>query len=486
MTTPRTTIEELRRIAFFDDLPDHVLTWFVEHGELMTASAGERLFEPGGTPDRMVILLEGEFDVRGLMNGQMTTFFTAEQGTVGGLLPYSRMKAYTAEGIATKPSRLLAILKDLFPEMLALHPELSKRVVALLSDRIRETTRWVGQREKLMALGKLSSGLAHELNNPAAAVTRAASALKDRLRTLSEAASELAACELIHGHAETLEQMRQMVLQRHAAEGLSPVERGRQEDAIADWLEARGVEQPWVLAETYADAGVTASDLESGLSTLPAETLPEVLAWLEASLAADRLLGEIVAAAGRISELVASIKAYSHMDRAIERQLTDVREGLDNTLVMLGHQIKKKQVAIERAYAEDLPKVPGHPGELTQVWTNLLDNAIDALPQTGGRIRIEAEREHDGVEIRVIDNGSGIPEALQSRIFEPFYTTKAMGTGTGLGLDIVQRVVTLQHSGRVTVSSEPGHTVFTVSLPLEVGPVAEPAPHQPASNARQG
>jgi signal transduction histidine kinase len=467
VTESHTSLEELRTLEIFDQLPDSVLTWFLEHGEVRAYERGERTFEPTDLPDRMVILLEGSLDIRAAMNGRMTTFVTLMGGSVSGLLPYSRMKTFAAEGVAVSNVRALTIKKELFPEMLALSPELGKRLVALLSDRIREMTRRSEQREKLMALGKLSAGLAHELNNPAAAVTRAASALKDRMKILSEAVTELAACELTHRHSETLEQMREGILQRHAVEGLSTVQRGRQEEAITDWLEARKVEQPWVLAETFVEAGVTAKDLESTLSVLPIEVLPEILKWLEASLAADRLLGEIVAAASRISELVASIKAYSHMDRATERQPTDVREGLDNTLVMLGHQIKKKTVAIDRAYAEDTPKIPGFPGELNQVWTNLLDNAIDALPTGGGRIRVEVSHDREAVEVHIVDNGSGIPADIQTRIFEPFFTTKSIGSGTGLGLDIVQRVVTLQHGGTVTLKSEPGHTVFTVRLPLD-------------------
>jgi signal transduction histidine kinase len=468
VTESQTSVEELRALDFFAGLPDHVLEWFLARGVVTAHDRGEHLIEPGGTPDRMIVLLEGEFDVRVMMNGQMVPFFSNRAGAVTGLLPYSRMKLYSGVAIVTMPARILAIAKDLFPEMLALDQELGKRLVGMLSDRVRDSTRATEQREKLMALGKLSAGLAHELNNPATAVTRAASALKDRLKTLSEATTELASCSLTHTHAESLEAMRQQILKRTLVETLSPVERGRREEALSDWMDARGVPQSWVLAETFVDAGVTAKDLEEAASPLAAETLPEVLGWLEASLAAGRLLGEIVSAAGRISELVASIKAYSHMDQAGERQMTDVREGLDNTLVMLGHQIKKKTVVIERAFDEDLPKVPGYPGELNQVWTNLLDNAIDALPVSGGRIRIEAARDGDFVRVRIIDNGSGIPKDLQSRIFEPFFTTKPMGSGTGLGLDIAHRVITLQHHGEIDVESEPGRTVFTVCLPLDI------------------
>lgn len=474
MSTADVSLNELRTIHILADMPDHVLTWFAEKGQLLTFEPGARLFETDAPANEMVLLLEGDFDVRGLAGGQMTTYWTAQQGTVSGLLPYSRMKNYAGEGVANVPVRVLSVHRSLFQELIQLDTELAARLVALLADRIRETTRWVEQRDKLTALGKLSAGLAHELNNPAAAVVRAASGLRTRLTTLTAATTDVALCDLSREHVETLQKMRQTVMARHAVEGLSPVQRGRLEDEISDWLEAQGVEQPWVLAETFVDAGVTAADLVAGFGTMPKEFYKEVLGWLEAVLAADRLLGEIVSASSRISELIASIKAYSHMDRNVERQLTDVREGLDNTLVMLGHQIKSKVVVVERAYDAQLPLVPAYPGELNQVWTNLLDNAIDALPNTGGRLRVEAARERNEVVVKIIDNGSGIPEAIQGRIFEPFFTTKAIGLGTGLGLDIVHRVVTLQHGGRVEVESEPGNTVFMVRLPIDVESVPPP------------
>jgi signal transduction histidine kinase len=190
-----------------------------------------------------------------------------------------------------------------------------------------------------------------------------------------------------------------------------------------------------------------------------------VLEWVEANLASDRLIDEIGEAGKRISDLVASVKAYSHMDRGLGKQPTDLRVGLDNTLRMLGHELKVKKITVERTIADDLPSVSGYAGELNQVWTNLLDNAIDATPE-GGRIRIELEKDDGAVAVRIIDNGGGIPEEIREKIFEPFYTTKPPGEGTGLGLDIVQRIVTQQHAGQITVTSKPGETIFTVLLPV--------------------
>jgi signal transduction histidine kinase len=246
---------------------------------------------------------------------------------------------------------------------------------------------------------------------------------------------------------------------------MTPIERGKCEEEVGDWLEEYGVPRPWVLAETFVDVGLCQGDMEKWASGGPDGSLANVLEWVEANLAADRLIAEIGEAGNRISDLVASVKAYSHMDRGLGKQPTDLRVGLDNTLRILGHEIKAKKITVERTIPEDLPAVLGYAGELNQVWTNLLDNAIDAAPE-GGRIRIEAEKDDGAVEVRIIDNGGGIPDEIRDRIFEPFYTTKPVGEGTGLGLDIVQRIVTQQHSGSITVDSKPGRTIFTVILPV--------------------
>jgi len=235
---------------------------------------------------------------------------------------------------------------------------------------------------------------------------------------------------------------------------------------VGDWLDARGVADAWPLAGTLVDGGVTLADLEALGQQVSETALPSAVRWVEALVDSARLSQHLRAASTRISELVQSVKTYSHMDRATEKEAVSVSEGVDSTLVMLGHKLKKKSVKIERDYAEGLPKVAAYAGELNQVWTNLLDNAIDAVPE-GGTVRVEASR--DGLTsaaVRIIDNGPGVPRELQSKIFEPFFTTKPVGQGTGLGLDIVDRIVVQQHGGTVELESEPGRTVFTIRLPV--------------------
>jgi signal transduction histidine kinase len=465
VTPSSSTVSELRELAIFAGLPDDLLEWLLAHGEVQQYDHGEVVLDDGDVADYMYVILEGTVHIHVQDGGQLLNAVTYYKGKVTGLLPYSRMKIIEARVIIGEPARILRIHRDQFADMLHRSPDLGQRLVATMSDRVREQTKLAQQREKMMALGKLSAGLAHELNNPATAITRAADALRERFHVLKSVVAPMVASEMTKEHFEALKQCRQSAFERGSPKDLSPLQRGRREEAIGDWLEDHGVADAWKLSETYVDAGLTAEELNQWAAALPPQALPHVLRWLEASLSADRILSEIAAAAGRISQLVASVKQYSHMDAMPDKQPVDVREGLDSTLTMLGHEIKTHHVKVERAYDDNLPKVAAYPGELNQVWTNLIDNAIDAAPKEGGQLRVEALREDHVVVVKIIDNGHGIPSETQSRIFEPFFSTKPVGEGTGLGLDIAQRIVS-QHGGKIAVESKPGATVFTVYLPL--------------------
>jgi signal transduction histidine kinase len=464
--TPGTaTVEELRELPLFADLTDDVLIWLLANGEVVQYVHGEVVIDEGSPATYMYVILEGTVHIHVQEGGQMLNVVSYGKGAATGVLPFSRMKEFEARAIIGEPARMLLVARERFPEMLHRSPELGQRLVAGMLDRVREGTRVAQQREKMMALGKLSAGLAHELNNPATAITRAADSLKDRFHTLKSVVAPMVASEMTPAHFAALKRLRQAAFERGSPQDLSPLERGRREEGVGDWLEAHDVADAWKLAETYVDAGMTAEELDQWAQALPPQALPHVLRWLEASLSAERILAEIAAAAGRISTLVASVKQYSHMDAMPDKQPVDIREGLDSTLTMLGHEIKVRHIKVERAYEPDLPQVQAYPGELNQVWTNLIDNAIDATPREGGKLRLEAYREDHVVAVRIIDNGHGIPAETQSRIFEPFFTTKPVGEGTGLGLDIAQRIVA-QHGGRIGLQSKPGETVFTVYLPL--------------------
>lgn len=466
-----TSVEELRGLVHpqqgrvFADLPPDFLEWLISVGHVREGDDGDVFVEPNSPADEMSIILSGSIRLRFAMRGYPLTIIPFAAGAVTGLLPYSRMTTIAARIYAVGHTRVLYIHRNRFPEMIQRSPVLVQRLVSLMSDRARSEERYEHEREKMSALGKLAAGLAHELNNPAAAIVRATDTLRTCLQSMAAVAARLAAAGLTEAHIRAGDALRTLAHEREKTVTMTPLERGKCEDEVGDWLEEYGVPRPWVLAETFVDVGLCQGDLEKWASGAPENSLSNVLEWVEANLAADRLIDEIGEAGKRISDLVASVKTYSHMDRGIGKQPTDLRIGLDNTLRILGHELKAKKLSVERVIPEDLPQVFGYAGELNQVWTNLLDNAIDASPE-GGRIRIELEKDDGAVEVRIIDHGSGIPEEIREKIFEPFYTTKPPGQGTGLGLDIVQRIITQQHDGSITVTSKPGETIFTVLLPV--------------------
>jgi signal transduction histidine kinase len=458
---------ELRRVEVLAGLTDEQLEWLASHGQAMQFGPGEMLFREGDPADSMFFILEGSIDLLIGVGGQMVPTFVQYAGEVTGLLPFSRMMKYSGAGRASArgPLRILRVHKGDFGEMLARIPVLGQRLVATMTDRVREATRAIQQREKMTALGTLAAGLAHELNNPAAAVRRDAEALETRLSGLANLAADLCSAGLDGASLRGLGTLAESLRQRPAPT-MDAIGRSRLEEALGEWLDEQGIAEAWTLAGALVDAGVTKADLETLGQQIPSGAVPSAVRWIETLVDATRLSLDIRAASARISELVQSVKTYSHMDRAGDKEAVDVREGLDSTLVMLGHKLKRKSLQLERDYASDLPKVTAYPGELNQVWTNLIDNAIDAAPE-GGLIRIEAGADSvTSAAVRVIDNGPGVPLEIQSRIFEPFFTTKPVGQGTGLGLDIVERIVVQQHGGTVELESQPGRTIFTVRLPL--------------------
>ncbi len=456
------TLEELRRLKLFAELPAEQLEWLAAHGERLEYAAGARLYEEDDTADAMYIVLEGTIQTYFALGGQQILVTTTTPGGATGLLPFSRMTRYNVRGVAGAPLTVLRVGRERFGELTQVSPELAQRLVALMSDRVREATRMQQQREKMSALGTLSAGLAHELNNPAAAVMRAASALRERMTVLPALTSRLAAHALTPDQVCAADALRE---KGSPARAPTALERAEREEAVIEWLEAHAVEDAWKLAPAFIEAELGVPELDRLAGVLPDGALGDVLAWLAAGLDADRLLIEIEHASERISELVSSVKSYSHMDRAVERESTDVHAGLDNTLTMLGHKVRKKSARLERHYDPALPHIAAFGGDLNQVWTNLLDNALDAVSE-GGQVQIATGRDGRDIWVRITNEGPEIPKEIRSRIFEPFFTTKGVGEGTGLGLDMVDRIVRF-HQGQVTVDSGSGRTSFTVRLPIE-------------------
>ena len=453
--------DELRVVPQFADLPDKDLEWLAAHFEALELAEGEEPFEPGAPADHLMVMLKGAIQIFVRRGAAWQLFDTFREGRITGILPYSRMERFEGRANAIEASRIGLLHKDLFPEMLYRIPVLGQRLIALMSDRVRTSARADQEREKMLALGKLSAGLAHELNNPAAAVRRAADDLHEHLERLPGIVARLARHGLSPEKVNPASGFCSVSPKR-----LSALELADREDELLDWLEDRGVEDAWKIAPSLAESGMTVEDVRRAAQDVPEEALPDVVEWIENSLGAARLIGEIHASAGRITELVGSVKAYSHMDRSHDKQEVQLRQGIESTLTMLGHELRSKSITVENRLPEDLPTVAAHPGELNQVWTNLIDNAIDAM-DPGGTLTLDAVVGPRQIGIAISDSGQGIPADVLPRIFEPFFTTKDVGSGTGLGLEIVHRIISKQHAGQITVDSVPGRTTFTVSLPRE-------------------
>lgn len=457
------TTDELRKVTILENLPEWQLAWFSDHGEKIDLAPGDLMFKQGQPPEFMFIVVKGTIQRYEEVGGQRLLVATTRQGEVTGMLPYSRMAHYPGDTVAAESSQVLRIKQSDFKEMLMVSQEIGRRLVAVMSDRVRGDVRLEQQRDRMEALGRLSAGLAHELNNPAAAVRRAAVSLSEQLAKLSPLVLGMMPHHLDETAVRALDQLQRLARERDPSD-LSPLDRSGREEKLTAWLEEHGVGNAWEIAETFVDAGLAIDDLEKFARQIPLPIVAEALAWVASGLAAERMIAEISSSAARISELIASIKIYSHMDRSPEHKPTDVREGLDNTLTMLSHKLKKKSVHLARNYQQDLLTIPANAGELNQVWMNLIDNALDAM-NDGGNLRLDVRQQDAWVAVRIIDDGSGISDEIQARIFEPFFTTKSVGEGTGLGLDIAMRIVKT-HQGHIEVQSKPGRTEMCVRLPV--------------------
>jgi signal transduction histidine kinase len=464
-STARLPLEAaLRQISVFEDLRDDQLQWFVAGGEELLLAAGDTLVHAGDPADALFVLLEGELRVRNESSGADGTSFSVVAGEVTGMLPFSRMKNFRVSLRAAAPSRALRLHKDFFPEMLQRIPELLPRLVALMADRIREVSRLEQQREKLAALGKLSAGLAHELNNPASAARRAAEALSEsmcELRRINDALNSDAISGEDRSLVASLEES--LIEQSASAPALDALEQSDREEELASWLDRNEIPDGSKLASGLVEAGVDCAALAKLSARFRGEVLSHVLARVVSSVGAHRLTREIESSTGRISELVRAIKEYSYMDQAPEQEL-DVHRGLDSTLTMFKFRLKHG-VEVKREYDTSLPHIVAHGSELNQVWTNLIDNAIAAMSGKGV-LTVRTARDLDSIRVEIIDNGHGIPDAIKPRIFDPFFTTKGVGEGTGIGLDTVYRIVRAHH-GEISFDSQPGRTSFQVRLPIK-------------------
>ena len=456
------TVDELRAIDLLSDLASDDLEWLSQHMEIRESKKGEIVNKAGSPAEHMIIMFTGE------LRGERGTgqVFISSAGQITGLLPYSRLTHFPSSVWSTMDTRAGLLHKDHFPEMLQKIPVLQQRLVYLMADRIREATRADQQREKLVALGQLSAGLAHELNNPAAAGRRATDYLCQAVKEFRRANVKLSKLDLDFETRKFLIQL-ESDLADHACPlvALDSLDRSAREEALATWMEKQGVENAWTLAPDLVDAGCTQETLEQVAARLPKASLGMALARLTASVNITRLVDEIENSMKRISELVRAVKDYSYMDQMPEQEV-DIHDGIDTTLIMLKYRLKTG-VEVVREYDRSIPRMTVRGSELNQVWTNLITNAIDAM-NGKGTLRIVTKAFPGKALVQIIDNGTGIPAEIKHRIFEPFFTTKGVQEGTGLGLDIAARMVK-NHGGDIIVESTPGHTVFSVKLPLAGG-----------------
>jgi signal transduction histidine kinase len=455
--------EALRRVSLFEDLSDEQLA-SVERGTEMRLEKGDYVKKAGDPPGGFYVVIEGRIEWTSKARGQDVFVQSLGPGEFWGQELLLTGKPYPVSGRAVTPVRLYALATDDFWRMLSDCPSILRHLVALVVERFGSLGEAEQQHAKLISLGTMAAGLAHELNNPAAAVGRSAHEARGIFRESSARAVGLGALDMSPEERLVVAGLPEEAARAENTGELDSLERSDLEDEVALWLEDRGVEESWDISPTLVAAGLDATWLNGLEDRLPGGHIGDVVAWLASEMAGEELLREIGHASTRISELVGAVKSFSYMDKTASKEV-DVHAGLNSTLIMLGHKLKKGDVEVVRDYEENLPLVCGHGGELNQVWTNLIDNAIDAV-EGHGRITVRTASENGRVLVEIADNGRGIPDEVRERIFEPFYTTKDVGKGTGLGLDISHRVVVEDHEGDIRVLSEPGDTRFQVRLPI--------------------
>jgi signal transduction histidine kinase len=451
---------DLLRVPAFSQLPEDQITWFLENSRELVFKAGEAYWRQGDPADEMFVLLEGQIHIWGELNGAPVAFDVVA-GEITGTLPFSRMKNYPVNGRALTDGRGLRFPATLFTELVYRMPTLAQHLVGLMSDRIREFTRREYERDRLAALGKLSAGLAHELNNPASAAGRAANQMRATLKCLQDASQDLGGRELTASQKAEIEALEASLIQQNEPPP-DTLTASLLEENIEAVLRKHRQNDLWELAADLARRNAKPEIVESFFSNFDAGTARAALVRIAASLDVTNLLHEIESSTSRISDLVRAIKEYTFMDQA-PIQNVDVVKSVENTLTIMNHKLKKG-VTVQRDYQRVPLLVNSFGSELNQVWTNLIDNAVDAM-NGQGELRVRVYREDDCVVVSVGDNGPGIPTEIQQRIFEPFFTTKGVGEGTGLGLDTVQRIVS-KHKGNVRLRSKPGDTRFEVRLPM--------------------
>ena len=455
----------LKDFSVFKNVPVEQLAWLMGAMEVVHIPEGGFLFEKGDPIDHFIVVLSGDFELYLQDRNNRKSFGRLKAKTVTGLLPYSRAKNATAFAVALQHAVVGKLHRDQLMVLIKDHYELTASLVHEMNNRIRNLTQIEVQNEKLIALGKLSAGLAHELNNPASAMVRSASLLQQHLMGLP---ADFKKVIKIRANDDVIDNINQFMYQKleERTSRLSMLEKADLEDELYDWFADCNIEDKFDLVPLLVEYQFNIENLLYVKSLLREEDFNPVLKWIVQNMTTHKTVADIKEASSRIGTLVQSVKTYSYMDQSLDFQLLDVHVGLKSTVTVLNHKLGKVGHKVVLDFDESLPKILGLPGELNQVWTNLIDNAIDALPKAGGRLEIQTKATKHFVNVFIKDNGHGISEEHLNRIFEPFFTTKEIGKGTGLGLDMANKIVE-QHNGRIKVTSKPGETIFDVCLPIQ-------------------
>jgi len=460
------TTSWLGSIEPLKDVPADQLQWLIDNSTTTILAPGDYLFKAGDPMESTNIIVEGKLRLYYLQNNEAREINVFEPGNITGYLPFSRGRFTPGYGQALTDVQIMQLPIKKTKELISTYFELTQALVQVMTSRVRDFTAQQQQNEKMMALGKLSAGLAHELNNPASAVVRGAASLKNHLQLQPESFKQVMGIRIEPGEVDFVNNKLFTALKKKDRPILPLMQRSDLEDDLTDWMEKKEIAHASEIAENFVDAGFTIADAEEFKLHIPEAHLSPVFNWINSNLVTDKMVTDIEEASKRIADLVSSVKTFTHMDQGHDKQFADIHNGIFNTLNMLQYKVRKGNVDVVQHFDTSLPPVKAMIGELNQVWTNLIDNALDAMEvNSKGILEIVTVRDKEDVHVSVIDNGPGIPPDTLSSIFDPFFTTKEIGKGTGMGLDVVSRIVR-QHKGSITVNSVPGRTEFLVCFPI--------------------
>lgn len=463
-------MNKLKNVDLFSELSEEEMSCEI-NGDLIELKQGEILFNEGDEAHHFYVVLEGTIQAYRVINGQKLPITNFTKGMTGGEVPLLSGTHHLANCVALTDVKLLRLDEKDFWSMIGNCETVRTKILANMAERMQQLQLLSFQREKLISLGTIAAGLAHELNNPASAAKRTAENLSKTLQEFDIHSTEMLKWVMFKEEVNKEGFPFQPIANILQIEGvkIDPLKKSQLEDELADWMKEQGVEDPWNIVSTLVSVGCTKDNLSEFVKKLVPEHITNFLNWLHKDVEMRLLANELKQSTTRISEVTSAMRSYTYMDQAIEKSKINLHEGIDNTVIILSHKLKKKKIKVTKEYDENIPKVSAYGSELNQVWTNLIDNAIDALPNEGTiRIRTYLADDRNTVAVEIIDNGPGIPKEVQHRVFEPFFTTKRVGEGTGLGLEISHRIVVNQHHGSIDLFSEPGFTRFKVCLPVDL------------------